>query len=268
MDHHEAGRYWEENAASWTLLARQGWDVYRDLINTPAFFRMLPDVAGLTGLDIGCGEGHNTRLLAGLGASVCAIDISPTFLRHAHQAEQRDASRIRYAVASGQQLPFPDAAFDFATACMSLMDMPQPDAALCETFRVLRPQGFLQFSITHPCFDTPHRRLVRDSDGNKYALEVARYFDEMNGQIDEWLFSAAPQEAKAGLRPFRVPRFHRTLFYWINSIRAVGFQVEQVAEPRADDETAARFPAVADTQIVAYFLHLRCRKLRRVNGAV
>ena len=26
---------------------------------------MLPDVEGLTGLDVGCGEGHNTRLLAG-----------------------------------------------------------------------------------------------------------------------------------------------------------------------------------------------------------
>ena len=37
---------------------------------------MLPDVRGLAGLDIGCGEGHNTRLLAGRGARLTAIDIS------------------------------------------------------------------------------------------------------------------------------------------------------------------------------------------------
>ena len=37
---------------------------------------MLPDVRGLLGLDIGCGEGHNTRLLAGRGARVVAVDIA------------------------------------------------------------------------------------------------------------------------------------------------------------------------------------------------
>ena len=39
-----------------------------------------------------------------------------------------------------------------------------------------------------------------------------------------------------------------------------GFVLEQVAEPRADDDTARRVPAVEDTRVVAYFLHVRCRK--------
>jgi hypothetical protein len=46
MNHREVGRYWEDNAAVWTELARQGWDVYRDELNTPAFFELLPDVSG------------------------------------------------------------------------------------------------------------------------------------------------------------------------------------------------------------------------------
>lgn len=37
MDDREAGRYWDENAGAWTLASRQGWDVYRDFLNTPAF---------------------------------------------------------------------------------------------------------------------------------------------------------------------------------------------------------------------------------------
>ena len=41
---------------------------YRDYLNTPAFFDMLTDVNGLFGLDIGCSEGRNTRLLAERGA--------------------------------------------------------------------------------------------------------------------------------------------------------------------------------------------------------
>ncbi|HEY5119633.1 MAG TPA: hypothetical protein VII90_09265, partial [Anaerolineales bacterium] len=65
MKHTDVKRYWEGNADAWTKLSRRGYDVYRDHLNTPAFFTMLPDVKGLSGLDIGCGEGNNTRLLSG-----------------------------------------------------------------------------------------------------------------------------------------------------------------------------------------------------------
>ena len=75
MNHKEAGEYWDGNADAWTQLARAGYDVYRDHLNTPAFLEMLPDVIGLAGLDIGCGEGHNTRLVAGRGARMAAVDV-------------------------------------------------------------------------------------------------------------------------------------------------------------------------------------------------
>jgi len=256
MDHRQAGLYWERNARAWTFLARQGWDVYRDAVNTPAFLKMLPDVTAKTGLDIGCGEGHNTRLLAARGAQMFAVDISPTFIRYA--AEQSGATR--YTVASALELPFPSGRFDFATACMSLMDLPDHAAAFQEIHRVIRSRGFLQFSITHPCFNPPYRRLLRTLEGCAYAVEVGRYFERVDGKVDSWLFSAAPQKAKAGLRPFETPIFHRTLSEWFNALLQVGFALEQVSEPRADDETARAVPAVQDTQVVAYFLHVRCRK--------
>src|SRR5262245_13383273 len=120
MTDREAGLYWEANAEAWTTLARQGYDVYRDLINTPAFFDLLPEVAGLRGLDLGCGEGYNTRKLAERGARMSAIDISPTFLRYASSAV--DSPVIEYVRGSGQQLPFGAASFDFVTANMSMMD--------------------------------------------------------------------------------------------------------------------------------------------------
>ena len=60
----EVAHYWRLNARAWTELSRQGWDVYRDTLNTPAFLAMLPEIGGRSGIDIGCGEGHHTRLLA------------------------------------------------------------------------------------------------------------------------------------------------------------------------------------------------------------
>jgi hypothetical protein len=91
-------------------------------------------------------------------------------------------------------------------------------------------------------------------------VEVGRYFERVDGKIDRWLFSAAPHEAKAGLKPFEVPVFHRTLAEWLNGVMQAGFVLEQIAEPSADEDTARRVPAVEDTRVVAYFLHVRCRK--------
>lgn len=260
MNHEEAGRLWEGNADAWTRLARAGYDVYRDHLNTPAFFELLPDVAGLSGLDIGCGEGHNTRLLAKQGARVTAIDIAETFIAHARRAEADDPLGIDYRVASAVELPFADGTFDFATGFMSFMDVPETGRVVAEACRVLKPGGFLQFSICHPCFDTPHRRNLRDAGGRTYAIEVGDYFRNLQGEIDEWLFHAAPPEAKAGLAKFRVPRFTRTIGQWLNLLIDAGLRVERLAEPRPSDEAVLNHPGLQDAQVVSYFLHIRARK--------
>lgn len=259
MDHKEVGKHWNGNADAWTKLSRAGYDVYRDYLNTPAFLRMLPEVKGLEGLDIGCGEGHNTRLLARRGAIMTGIDIAERFIHHAAAAERDEPLGIRYEVASAQELPFADASFDFVTAFMSLMDMPESPRALAEAARVLRPGGFLQFSITHPCTNTPHRRNLRDEEGRSYALELGDYYDKSE-RVERWLFGAAPPEAKAGMEPFSTPRFFLTVSEWLNALVAAGLAIEHVAEPSADDETVAACPDMQDTQIMPYFLHIRARK--------
>jgi SAM-dependent methyltransferase len=260
MEERKAAEYWERNAPAWTLLVRQGWDLYRDVINTPAFLAILPDITGKTGLDIGCGEGHNTRLLAQRGARLSAVDVSPTFVRMANAWDGPGRGEIRYVQASATRLPFADGSFDFATSFMCLMDLPDQLQALREAHRVLQPGGFLQFSIVHPCFNLPHRRLLRDAEGLAYAVEIGRYFERSDGRLERWIFGAAPAEVRQGLPPFEVPLFHRTLSDWLNSIVLAGFILEHAAEPYADSESAKRVPHVQDTQVVSYFLHLRCRK--------
>jgi ubiquinone/menaquinone biosynthesis C-methylase UbiE len=263
VDHLEAGRCWDDNADAWTRLARAGYDVYRDYVNTPAFLALLPDVAGLRGLDIGCGEGHNTRLLAEHAARVIAIDISPRFIGFARETERAEPRGIGYATASAPELPFRDAVFDFVVGFMSFMEIAETDRLLAEAHRVLAPGGFLQFSIEHPCFATPHRRNLRTPEGRTYALEVGDYFRRLNGEISEWTFGAAPADVRAGLRPFRVPRFTRTVSEWLNLVIESGFAIERVAEPRPTDDAVRACPSVHDAQVVAYFLHVRARKGRR-----
>ncbi|HEV7259870.1 MAG TPA: class I SAM-dependent methyltransferase [Bosea sp. (in: a-proteobacteria)] len=260
MDRMDVAACWEANAETWTRHARAGYDLYRDALNTPAFLASLPPIDGLDGLDIGCGEGSNTRKLAERGALMSAIDIAPTFIRHAREAEEQARLGISYLEADGTALPFAENSFDFATAFMSLMDMHRQDLGIAEAARVLRPGGFLQFSILHPCFAPPNRKVVRDADGTVTGLLISEYFSDPAGAIETWRFGAAPDHEKARVEPFRVPRFHRTLSDWVAMIVAAGLAIDHMAEPRVDPATAEREPYLADTLLAPLFLHIRARK--------
>jgi ubiquinone/menaquinone biosynthesis C-methylase UbiE len=260
MNENEVGKYWNENAEAWATLTRAGFDTYRNYLNTPAFFEILPDIADLKGIDIGCGEGHNTRLLAQSKATLTGIDISDKLIGKAKNTESEFPLGIEYITVSATALPFDDNEFDFATSFMCLMDVPDVGKALSEACRVLKPTGFFQFSIAHPCFNTPHRKNLRNANGKTYAIEVGNYFYNQNGEIDEWIFGDAPADLKKLFSKFKTPTFNRTLSQWFKAILDAGFIIEQVNEPFPNDEIIKEHPSLQDAQIVAYFLHIRCRK--------
>ena len=254
MDDRQNAQHWEGNAEEWVRLVRAGYDLARDHVNNPSFFAMLPDVRGLDGLDVGCGEGHNTRLVAERGARMFAVDVAMGMVRAA-----APLGGAQYARASGLLLPFADGRFDFAVAFMSLMDMPERPRALAEVARVVKAGGFLQLSILHPCFTRPPLDWVKDAHGHKQARAVSDYFTESEGDIEEWTFTAAYDDGLTP-RPFTVPRFEATLATWLNDVIAAGFVVERVAEPRADAAAVARHPRLAYCAIVPWFLQLRLRR--------
>jgi len=189
-----------------------------------------------------------------------AIDIAPTFIRYASDAEKAEPLGIVYRLADGMDMPFAARSFDFVTAFMSLMDMPDQHAVLREAARVLRPGGFVQFSILHPCFVPPWRRVLRQPDGTTRAIEIGGYFDAIDGRIDTFWFSSIPQAEREKVQPFRVPRFHRTLSDWVNLIVEAGLVIERFGEPRVSAKLARSEPVLEDTLVAPVFLHIRARK--------
>ena len=260
LDNKEVGQYWDENAENWTKLARLGYDRSRNLINSPAFFKMLPDISKLKGIDIGCGEGYNTRLASKLGAKITAIDISKVFIKYAKEYEEKKPLGIEYKVASGTELPFPDTHFDFAIATMSLMDMADNDKAIEEAYRVIKRGGFFQFSIMHPCFLSQDYEWIKDENGTRTGFIVKDYFKILDGELEEWIFGAAPKKITEKMKKFKVPRFSRTLADWLNLLLQKGFVLEEFCEPFADDEILRKYPEEYTSRIIPYFLIIRCRK--------
>ncbi len=181
-------------------------------------------------------------------------------MRYAQEQEAQEPLGISYLHASAVELPLADASFDFVMATMSMMDVPEQDRAIREIARVLKPGGFFQFSILHPCFMTPRFKWVLDETGQRVAMECGDYFSAEQGTIEEWTFGSAPDALKERFEKFRIPRFFHTLSTWLNMLCAAGLTIEETAEPYAGDESIAIYPSLAATRIIACSLHLRCRK--------
>lgn len=93
-------------------------------------------------LDLGCGGGWTTRLLAraAAGAQATGVDISPGMIAEAER-QHTNTIRARYVVGSFERLDLPDARFQRVFSLEALYYAPDLAAALAEILRVLRPGG-------------------------------------------------------------------------------------------------------------------------------
>ncbi|GAA3831192.1 hypothetical protein GCM10022226_60220 [Sphaerisporangium flaviroseum] len=113
-------------------------------------------------LDVGCGTGYLTRILAslvGTDGRVTGVDPSHPMLDH---ARRRAPGNCSYQVGEGQALPFPNATFDVVVSSFAVHHMPTAarGGAVREMFRVLRPGGRLLIAEFRPPANPLAARLV------------------------------------------------------------------------------------------------------------
>jgi SAM-dependent methyltransferase len=92
-------------------------------------------------LEVGCGTGIITGMIANLPtvAEAVGADPSPHFVELARSRNPR----LRFEVADGRDLPFPDGSFGGVVFATTLCHIPDPERALAEAHRVLHPGGRL-----------------------------------------------------------------------------------------------------------------------------
>ena len=206
---------------------------------------LVPPLAGLEILDLGCGQGLATRALAAAGARhVTGVDSSTAMLDAAHR-RTAVSDTITYARDDAQTLAtVPDGTADGVTCQLALMDIPDLAATLAAVHRVLRPGGWFAFVIGHPCFLAPDTRPTT-VEGDRPAMAVAGYFDER--------FWRSPNPE--GVR--RAGNHHRTVATYLNALVDAGLGLEHVDEPRPGPRLAAERPVYAEVPI---FLGARARR--------
>jgi ubiquinone/menaquinone biosynthesis C-methylase UbiE len=238
-------RSWDVFADSWVSHADS--NDYRNEFLMPRALQMMGTVAGLDILDMGCGEGGYSRELARRGARVVGIDGSPRLIdiARARTAEAGLAVDYRRVNAShGDELP--SSSFDRVLATMSLMDVEDYPAAIHHVARVLRPNGELLMSITHPCFTAPVSRWMKDGAGQGKYFMVDRYFERI-----AWEDVMAPDLAQPVLRR------HRPLEDFMEAPIAAGFLLREFREPLPSDEEVRKSARFWKLQRIPYFLFMR-----------
>jgi len=133
---------------------------------------------GVDTLDIACGEGYGTNLLASHAASVVGVDVSADAIAHASRKYKRSA--LRFLLGSATAIPLTDASVDLVVSFETLEHLREQDEMLREIRRVLRPGGQLIMS-------SPDKRFYTDATGHKNQYHLRElYCDEFRELVGRY----------------------------------------------------------------------------------
>jgi len=172
---------------------------------------MLPDLAGLRLVDLGCGFGWFCRWARAAGAaSVLGLDVSENMLAQARETTGDPA--VSYRQADLETVDLPSGAFDLAYSALALHYIDNLAGLLARLRRALVPGGRFVFSAEHPL----------------YTAQGPDYLDE-GPRTSDWLAKGVVKQ-------------HRTLATTLNLVVEAGFTLRHVEEWGATREQMAAHP--------------------------
>ncbi len=149
----------------------------------------VPLALGKDVLDIACGEGYGSAMLARSAKSVCGVDIAEEAVDHARKTYGA-ISGLSFLVGDAAAIPMLDASVDLIVSYETIEHHDRHFEMLAEIRRVLRPDGILVIS-------SPNRPIYSEAEGQHNEFHVKELdFDE----FDRVIRSQFPATAYFGQR--------------------------------------------------------------------
>ena len=137
-------RYWNWRSTSY------GYDTDKSInianIWEAILKKLVSGTPGKRALDIGTGTGQFAFYLARLGFAVTGIDLSENMISHARQYAGMHNLDINFQIGDAEELEFDDNTFDVVVSRNLFWTLPDPDKALKEWRRVMKPGATLVVS--------------------------------------------------------------------------------------------------------------------------
>jgi ubiquinone/menaquinone biosynthesis C-methylase UbiE len=121
---------------------------------------LLADAGGSV-LEVGAGTGINLEHYAEGIEELVLVEPEPAMVRKLEQRVRELGRRARIVEAEAEALPFPDGSFDAVVCTLVLCNVGNPQSALRELRRVLRPGGSFLF-LEHVRSDDPRTARLQD----------------------------------------------------------------------------------------------------------
>jgi ubiquinone/menaquinone biosynthesis C-methylase UbiE len=197
----------------------------------PVIEKAIGDVKNKTVLDVGCGSGRYSALMAKRGANVIGIDISKYQINLAKQINSNP--KIRYIVGDGSNVPFiPDNSIDFILMNMvvpSILSKRKLSQTMREMHRILKQNGRLIISTLHPFFVIPDSTIDSTISFNK-----RHYFNEGHK------YKSRAYLSKGGYIKFTETHF--SLSYISKAMMDNGLFIKQILESKQSPRFSVYLP--------------------------
>ncbi|MBX9692408.1 MAG: methyltransferase domain-containing protein [Cyanobacteria bacterium] len=131
--------------AGWQSVADGYHDYFGSLTQQTitALCSAIEPLSGTKVLDVATGPGYVARELHLRGALVAGIDFSSVMIDRARNLFQD----IEFKIDDAENLSFPDGTFDAVAMNFGILHFDEPEKAIAEAYRVLRPNGRFAFSV-------------------------------------------------------------------------------------------------------------------------
>lgn len=203
--------------------------------------------AGSRVVDLGCGEGQVSRMLAEqAGCTVVGVDAAESQVTVARELGGGPC----YLRGSGAAVGLRTAIADQVVACLVLEHMADLSAALAEVSRLLRAGGLFLLLLNHPLTQTPDSGWIDD-----HLVDPPEQYWQLGPYLRE---ATTVEQVESGVR---VTFHHRPLSRYLNEARESGLVLEHMEEPAPPPGFLALAPGYADAASIPRLAFLRFRRM-------